>query len=658
MPKRTTKRPERSLRALLILAGIAAAATLPLGCAAPAWRDTFGAAAGIASAFLLGRLLLFRPSLAPLPRVIAAAAALMLLLHAALAATGEFPDATAVAEAFAFRTGLVAFAFAAWLALHDARARRVIATAAAALAVFQVAAGLLSPDPLAASSVTASWRLRGTFSSGNSLGSFLALVLPLLTGWLPRLARERGVSIRRIHHDLQQGDIRRLLPAAALAATLLVVAAGLVLTGSRGALLTAIAGCTLALSPQLRRTPRTVRLGLPLGIIAGCILLMLAGGRFSVAEARWHALKNLDETAGRPEIWRSLAPLLHERPLGVGIGALRVVAHTMQPDMYEAKRLLEAHNDALEILLEFGLLPGLILLSAFALLVLPPLVRTPAGEPGLRAGMAGAVLSGVLHSLVDFNLLWRPGVCFWFLLCLGGILRARGGEPSPPVIRHIVTSLILIASLASAFFGLQHFRAEWWREKAGGRRDTAMVWLREPVGTHDNMPVPELSYMTADAASRMGSAWITLRDRLDRAAIARDTGRRPGDLPVTGAFFARQFRWSEHASDYDALARNADRLLHRAPGNTDLRLVRDTAATRAWLASPTDRPAPPLPADPAATSRLSRIRAAYASLWLDRCRRVPADLPSARRWLESLPQTHAGRRLLETQNADILTPTS
>lgn len=639
-----------------MLAGIAAAATLPLGCAGPAWRNTLCAAAGAGAAFLLGRHSLPRPQPALIPRPLAAAAALVMLLHAVLAAAGGFPDTTAVVEAFAFRTGIIAFALAACLVLHDARARRMFAMAAAMMAVFQVAAGLLSPDPLDASSTTYSWRLRGTFSSGNSLGSFLALVLPLLTGWLPRLAHEQGVSARRIRQAVHQGNFRVLLPAAALAAAILVAATGLVLTGSRGALLAAIAGCTLALSPQLRRKSRTVRIAVPLGMLAICMGLMLAGGRFAVAEARWHALKSLEETAGRPEIWKSLAPLLHAHSLGVGAGGLRVIAHSRQPDMYETKRVLEAHCDPLEILLEFGLLPGLILLSSFVLLVVPPLLRTPGGEPGVRAGMAGAVLAGLLHSVVDFNLLWRPGVSFWFLLCLGGILRARGGEPAGPFLRRAITGFFLAASLVSAFLGVQHFRAEWWREKAGGRREPAMVWLREPVGLIDTMPVPSLSFMTADAASRMASAWITLHDRLDREALARDTANLPGGLPVTGTFFARQFRWSEHAADYDTLARNAGRVLARAPGNADLRLARDMAATRAWLGSPGEEPAPPLPSDPDATSRLSRIRAAYASLWLDRCRRQPADLPAARRWLDSLPDSHPGRRLLETQNADMLKP--
>ena len=584
----------------MILAGIATAATLPHGCAGPAWRDTLCAAAAAAGALLLGRRTLPLPAQPRIPAILAATAGLVFFLHALLALTGRFPDATAVAEAFAFRTGLIAFTIVSWLLLRDARARRTIASAAAIVAVFQVAVGLLAPDPLAASSVTSSWRLRGTFSSGNSLGSFLAMVLPLLAGWLPRLVRERGFSARRLRQAVHQGNFRGLMPVAALAAAVLIVAAGLVLTGSRAALLAALAGGTLALAPQLRRQSRKVRLALPLGLLAVCMTLMLAGGRFSIAEARWEALKTLDETAGRPEIWASLTPLLRQHPFGVGIGGLRVIAHSVQPAMYDAARLLEAHSDPLEILLEFGLVPGLILLSLFALLVVPPLLRAPAGEPGVRAGMAGAVLAGLLHSLVDFNLLWRPGVVFWFLLFLGGILRApRAGDPARPLTRRATVAVTLAAALVSAFLGVQHFRAEWWREKAGGRRDPAMVWLREPIGSVDAMPVPGLSLMTADAAARMASAWITLRDRLDREALARDTAGLPGGLPVTGTFFARQFRWSEHAADYDTLARNADRVLACAPGNADLRLVRDMAATRAWLASPNERPAPPLPSDPA-----------------------------------------------------------
>jgi hypothetical protein len=656
MPTAKKRRPDRSARFLLILAGVAAAATLPHGCAGPAWRNTLCAAAAAAGAVILGQRSLPFPALPPVPRILAAMAGLMFILHAFLAAAGRFPDNTAVAEAFAFRTGLVAFAVASWLLLRDPRARRTIASAAAIVAVVQIGVGLLAPDPLAASSVTSSWRLRGTFSSGNSLGSFLALVLPLLAGWLPRLARERGLSAHRIRQAVHQGHFRGLLPAAALATAVLIVTAGLILTGSRGALLAALAGCALALAPQLRGQSRRVRIALPLGMLAVCMTLLLAGGRFSVAEARWHALKSLDETAGRPEIWASLAPLLRQYPLGVGIGGLRGIAHTLQPAMYDTTRLLEAHSDPFEILLEFGLLPGLVLLSLFGLLVVPPLLRAPSGEPGVRAGMAGAVLAGVLHGLVDFNLLWRPGVALWFLLCLGGILRAPNGAPAGIFTRRAIAGFALAAALVSAFFGIQHFRAEWWREKAGGRRDPAMVWLREPIGAIDAMPVPSLSFMTADAAARMGSAWIILRDRMDREALARDTAGLPAGLPVTGTFFARQFRWTEHAAGYDTLARNADRVLAHAPANADLRLVRDMAATRAWLATPDERPAPPLPSDPGATSRLLRIRAAYASLWLDRCRRLPGDLSAARRWLASLPQTHPGRRLLEAQNADMLAP--
>ncbi len=655
MPTPTTRRPERPPAALPFLIVIAAAATLPLGCAAPAWRNTLCAAAALGCGFLWLRALPLPtlsgrfsfPALASLPPLLG--------LQVILAGAGFFPDATAVTEAFSFRIAFAAFAITAVGTLRDPGARRIVAAAAALTATLQIVFGLFAHDPLAASSVTSSGRLRGTFSSGNSLGSFLALVLPMLAGWLARFALDHRFSVRRLLHDMQNGQVRRFLPFGALVAAMLVVTTGLLLTASRGALLATLAGTALALSPHLRRKNRFLRLAIPAGIAAICAILMFTGGRFSAAGARWETLVSPGETLGRPAIWQSLLPLLDHHPLGVGMGGLRVVAHTVQPATPTAHRLLEAHNDPLELILEFGLIPGLVLLTALSIILLPPLLQTPSGEPGLRAGMAGAVLAALLHSLVDFNLLWRPGVTFWFLLCLGGILPTRPRNTTPPTRTPRLVVLVPFAAAAtSALLAIQHFRSEWWREKAGGRRDAAMVWPREPVGFLDTMPIPGLSLMTADAAARMGSAWLTLRDRLDREAITRDTTHLSSPFPVIGTFFARQFRWSEHTAEYDALAGNANRLLHLAPGNTDLRLVRDTAATRAWLTSPTDRPAPTLPSNPDTTTRLTRIRAAYASLWIDRCRRSPSDLPIARRWIESLPPTHSVRLLLEEQNADLL----
>ncbi|MFO1529952.1 MAG: hypothetical protein U1F77_09545, partial [Kiritimatiellia bacterium] len=106
---------------------IAVLATLPLGGAAPAWRDLICAAAGLAAGIIL------LPGRGPVPALSrtqvagVVLAGLILLLHAGLAFAGVFPDATAVFEALAFRTALVVFAVAAWTRVSGPAARRAVA---------------------------------------------------------------------------------------------------------------------------------------------------------------------------------------------------------------------------------------------------------------------------------------------------------------------------------------------------------------------------------------------------------------------------------------------------------------------------------------------------------------------------------------------------
>ena len=147
-----------------------------------------------------------------------------------------------------------------------------------------------------------------------------------------------------------------------------------------------------------------------------------AVGLFSILFAIWFGIEDilerytkLDSGDGRTQIWSAIFDLPARAWLvGIGPGNFEDVFHLVQPDWLNT-RTRYAHNDYLEIVLEFGVVLSTFLLCAFLFWLRRCL---PRGDWALRAGALGSLAAMALHSIVDFNL-QIPGSAIFFWVAVG-----------------------------------------------------------------------------------------------------------------------------------------------------------------------------------------------------------------------------------------------
>ncbi len=316
-----------------------------------------------------------------------------------------------------------------------------IATAQAVFAVI----GLYTPLGIYGFFVSGP-RAVGTFSSGNSLGGFLALSLPPTLA-MTQLAFARAfqhVQVRRsrILHDATREDYCLMAAAlwilAAIAQTI-----ALLLSGSRGAIIaTAVAIGLLGLWFLFTRDGNGdsghQRLSSTAGILTALLLVLAigAGGTYAFTVMRLKALDAASEVAlPRTEIWEGALRLIRNHPLGVGPGGFPSAYPPFQPEGFGGLRVYHAHNDYLEIMAETGI-PGLLLLVlSMGILLIGTARRLLRPQQGdsvwLRRSALLSVVAGCIHATVDFNLLSRPGVASLFF-CLMGVAVSRHHQADEP----------------------------------------------------------------------------------------------------------------------------------------------------------------------------------------------------------------------------------
>jgi O-antigen ligase len=310
-----------------------------------------------------------------------------------------------------------------------------------------------------------SYRLGGVAENVNFLAGMLALLLPFA---IVRLAGARSL-LRRAGWGLY------------LAALVTVT----FFTRSRGGWMASAVGAALTVGWLVYR-----RAGLPwatgwwpwwrasrrlwmvaaayAGLFAGLYLLTWAitppAGR----------LVRGDFTTGRTELWRTALAAFAERPLlGTGPGTYTFVRTDMSPD----SRLgvsMHAHNLALEVLSQEGLLGALAL--AVALVVgaracLRALWRSlPAiDEPVLLAAVA-ALAGWLAHSLVDVTA-WLPVIALSVTLIAALALYAAGEvRPGRPLPRGAMAGLLVPLALVPLLLHQNRGRAALQDALLAGRR--------------------------------------------------------------------------------------------------------------------------------------------------------------------------------------------
>lgn len=198
--------------------------------------------------------------------------------------------------------------------------------------------------------------------------------------------------------------------AGSLAAVVLVMLLGAVLTGSRAGIALAPLALAWCVSLQPWRLPADSPLRQRSVPVLGAIAL--AGLIAAVLQSRsiGRVLERFDFTGEyRPEIWRDTVYAIGQYwPLGSGMGTFtRVIGPAERLEAIGPTLPNRAHSEYLELLLEAGL-PGALAWFAVAVLVIIGLRKalrsaSPGGLP--QAVFAGGALTIVtLHSLVDYPL--------------------------------------------------------------------------------------------------------------------------------------------------------------------------------------------------------------------------------------------------------------
>lgn len=298
------------------------------------------------------------------------------------------------------------------------------------LSIFAIVQGFVSPDKIFGSRTVANANPLGTYVNRHHFATLMVMIISLALG----LLATRSISKEK-----------RMLTLFAV----VVMGIGLVLTSSRGGLLSFIAVLAFLFalnSFYFRRNPaededediedddeeekfyqkflrsRWILAGgiaaLILFIFAG---VLLVGGGESLARAvGFGGYTDNDLTNGRAHFWEIAWRVFFNNPiLGVGLNAFGA-AYTRFDTWGGALRVEQAHNEYLQILVEGGLFALLLVFAFIAMLYRQGIEVLKRRQDRFRRGAALGALSGclgvVIHSFFDFPLRTTSNALFFLTL--------------------------------------------------------------------------------------------------------------------------------------------------------------------------------------------------------------------------------------------------
>ena len=286
----------------------------------------------------------------------------------------------------------------------------------------------------------------GPFVNHNHFAGYMELTIPLAFGlFLRRLWRPSepppsmavgapsgpGSSARRMLGGEREVG-KRFGQATLLALALAVMLAALLLSLSRGGLLSLAAGAAVVLlllvvGGHLRRWE--VAALVLVGSLALALFLWIGPGEALEHFRQAESLQNEPSLAVRPMVWRGTLDAFLEAPaLGSGLGGYPPVFLHHYPT--GTQRLwYQAHNDYVQLLAETGLAGGLLAGAALLLLLgrlLGPIVRRARiPERYIFTGLIAGILALLVHSLVDFNLQIPANGAHFVVLCALALAHRR-----------------------------------------------------------------------------------------------------------------------------------------------------------------------------------------------------------------------------------------
>ncbi|MBN8224792.1 MAG: O-antigen ligase family protein [Xanthomonadales bacterium] len=232
--------------------------------------------------------------------------------------------------------------------------------------------------------------LNGLFANPNHQATSIAVALVIVLAWL-------------VHDDEQDRDGRWWATRVAIGGLGLFLLVGLPLTGSRGAVLVAIAGLLAVpvangwLGRRWRRHRRLALLAGVGGAVAAALLLVVAHG--------WLKVDRNEEA--RSAVFAATAQMAREAPAGgIGVGSFVPWFEAHAPDMLvQGEFFNHAHSEYPQWWLESGI-AGLAWIAALAVFMALSRPRPGRGRrpDWLHVGAWVGVLVVLAHSVVDYPL--------------------------------------------------------------------------------------------------------------------------------------------------------------------------------------------------------------------------------------------------------------
>jgi O-antigen ligase len=267
-------------------------------------------------------------------------------------------------------------------------------------------------------------RAIGTFTYANFLANYLALCLCLGIGVLIS-ELERGVNSNKhsITQTLRDWAEVLLSSKIILRASLIIIIVALILTRSRmgnSAFFIALILVSLLALFVYKQKPNAFKL---LIVSFFIIDLIIIGAIFDVEKVKQRISETSLQFETRDEVVRDSIPLILAKPLlGSGGGTFYTVFPAYQSELYSGY-YDNAHNDYVQFAVELGIpttaLLGLLVLYCLWLCIDTMRKRKTALYQGVAFGCATAIITMLLHSLVDYSLqAGANSMLFIAILCL------------------------------------------------------------------------------------------------------------------------------------------------------------------------------------------------------------------------------------------------
>ncbi|MGD9588993.1 MAG: O-antigen ligase family protein [Pyrinomonadaceae bacterium] len=311
---------------------------------------------------------------------------------------------------------LFVFLSAAVHFLRDARARRFVGLGVvvfgAVIAFVGILQRLASPDAIYGMRPTPQAIPFGPFVNQHHFAAMMEMTLGLTFGFL------FGGTLKREHKGLFM-----------IAAVLMAIA--VVMTGSRGGLLSSLAVAAAAVILSRREgspaAPRRIWPGIAaaagvLALVSSAVVFLQ--GADPLIRAFGLQANQTDPTSGRLHFWSVAWKIFADNPvIGAGYEAF-AVAFTRYDTWNGIFRVEQAHNDYLQMLADGGVLAfACVIVFVYLVIKNGMAARTSASNPLMRSIAVGALAGSfgiIVHSLFDFPL--RTPSNAYFVLLLAAIL--------------------------------------------------------------------------------------------------------------------------------------------------------------------------------------------------------------------------------------------